>query len=467
MPNISFYRELGTLLRAQGRPEAAAAAYRKAANLDPQIGVVWDELAASLLDLGRFAEARAATQRSLDLPATAADRRAQQRQRDLCDALLSVDADLPAILAGKERPRKVSTQLALAEWCLKHRRLPATAVGFYDAALAAKPSLIDDLEAGHRFDAACAAAAGSGVGKDVAEFDGQRRAALRRQALNWLTAEYDAWAARHRVGKRGDRTVVATAMRSWRQNKDLAGVREEQALAKLPLEERRSWQTLWANVATLAARDPVALFDQARVHVSRREWGKAAECYAAAFDLEPTENGELWFEYAAAQLLAGDRPGYRRTCAQMLARCQPKGPMRPYLVARACTLAPDSADDPELPGRLSSRELLQSRNAYWSLTEQAALAFRAGQFQEAVPLLEGSITADGRPGRAVVNWLWLALVYHRTGKNDEALRQLDKAAGWLDQQGGRMPLETSAMGMHRHNWLEANVLLQEAEGLLR
>jgi hypothetical protein len=141
--------------------------------------------------------------------------------------------------------------------------------------------------------------------------------------------------------------------------------------------------------------------------------------------------------------------------------------MRRYLVARVCTLAPGSVDDPAQPERLSAAELLGSPTAYWALTERAALRFRAGRFREAVWLAKASLLEDGRPGRAVLNWLWLALAYEKLGKTDEARRCLGKAAGWLDQQKGRMPLDTPAMGMHRHNWLEAHVLRQEAETKLR
>jgi hypothetical protein len=66
----------------------------------------------------------------------------------------------------------------------------------------------------------------------------------------------------------------------------------------------------------------------------------------------------------------------------------------------------------------------------------------------------------------VLNWLWLALAYQKMGNPKEARRWLDKAADWLDQQGGRMPRESSVMGSHLHNWLEAHVLRQEAEALL-
>src|SRR5262249_15868568 len=153
---------------------------------------------------------------------------------------------------------------------------------------------------------------------------------------------------RHRLGKPGDRTVASSAVRAWQQNEDLAGVRDEQALAKLPADERRAWQALWAKVATLAARDPVAKLDQARPHIARREWKEAVTCYADIMELEPTDNGEIWFEYAAAQLLAGDQAGYRKTCTHMLTRWQTVPKMH-YVTARACTLAPGSTDDPMQP----------------------------------------------------------------------------------------------------------------------
>jgi hypothetical protein len=150
----------------------------------------------------------------------------------------------------------------------------------------------------------------------------------------------------------------------------------------------------------------------------------------------------------------------------MLARCQ-ASKMRSYLVARACTLGADSADDPELPGRLSQGELQGSKTEYWSLTERAALHVRAGRIQEATPLLEASLRVDGRPARAVLSWLWLALACQKQGKAAEARRWLGKADHWMDQQEGKMPLDVNLMGAHRHNWLEAHVLQQEAEALLR
>jgi tetratricopeptide (TPR) repeat protein len=489
--NPTYLVAIGNVLRSHGKAEEAAAAFQKAADRQPQSPPGWEGLAAARLDQGRFAEARAAIKSALALPHDDVGRRAQRRQLDLCESLLAIDANLPAVLAGKERPTDVPTQRALAEWCLNHKQLPAMAAGFYASAFATQPSLADDLEAGHRFNAARAAVlAGCGAGADAARLDDRRRAELRKQALDWLTTEYNTWAERHRRGRPGDRTVAATAVRFWltsggrvdlqlpratvrdfdaraQAGEDLAGVRDEQALAKLPPDERSAWQALWAKVATLAARDPAAKFDHARAHAARLEWKNAAKCYAEGMELEPTQNGDVWFEYAAAQLLAGDRTGYRRACAHMLARGQGPGSMRSYLVARACTLAPDSTEDSAQPFRVSATELASHSAEFWALTEEAALIMRSGQFQLAVLYSERSLAADGRPGRAVVNWLWLALAYQKLGNPKEARRWLDKAANWLDQQGGRMPRESSVMGSHLHNWLEAHVLRREAEALLR
>jgi tetratricopeptide (TPR) repeat protein len=463
----AYINDLGMLLRAQGRSEEALSTFQKAAKADPRSIVAWDGLALSLLDIDRFTEARAAEERLLELSKTEAERRMRRQRLTHCDELLSVQADIPAMLTGKQQPEKVSVQLALAEWCLKNKRLSATAEGYYETALSAQPARADDLDVGNRFDAACAAAlAGCGVGADAAKLDDRRRAVLRRQALDWLTAEYNAWAARHRGAKPGDLAVVTTAVRSWLTNQDLAEVRDEQALANFPVQERQDWQRLWSNVAALAERDPITLLDRARMHIRFCKWGEAAACYADRFDLEPSDDAEVWFEYAAAQLLAGDRTGYRRTCGQMLVRCQ-SSQCAPCLVARTCTLASDSHADAEKASRLASNELRLNSAAYWSLTEQGALDVRTGRFRMSIEPLGRSLAADNRPGRAVVNWLWLAIACWKLGQADEARQWLAKADRWLDQQVGRMPCATPTLQLHLNDWLEAHVLRREAEALIR
>jgi tetratricopeptide (TPR) repeat protein len=166
-------------------------------------------------------------------------------------------------------------------------------------------------------------------------------------------------------------------------------------------------------------------------------------------------------------LLIGDRAGHAEACAHMIEAHGTDGGPRAYHVARACTLAPDAVADVALPGRLAETELKENAQAFWSLTEQGALAFRAGRFQHAVPLFEQSLLADHMPGRAVLNWLWLALVNQRLGEGEEARRWLDKAQAWLDQyRNGMTDQADGETGLHLHNWLEAHVLRREAEALI-
>jgi tetratricopeptide (TPR) repeat protein len=242
-------------------------------------------------------------------------------------------------------------------------------------------------------------------------------------------------------------------------------VRDPAELAKLPDAERKEWQRLWADVAALVAADPL---EQGRAHAGRRDWAQAADDYARALKRGRTNDGHILFEYAALLLLTGDRSGYVKTCANMIEECGKNGRPRSYHVARACTLAPDAVADATLPGRLAEKELQASAKQFWSLTEQGALAYRAGRFQESVALFEQSLRANATPGRAVVNWVWLALAHQRLGKSAEAQRWLRKAQAWLDQYRDGMPARAEQeLGLHLHNWLEAHVLRREAETLIQ
>jgi tetratricopeptide (TPR) repeat protein len=151
----------------------------------------------------------------------------------------------------------------------------------------------------------------------------------------------------------------------------------------------------------------------------------------------------------------------------MMQRCGKPGGPRGYHVARAGTLAAESAQENARLGRLAHDELQQHATEFWSLTEQGALAYRAARFEESASLFEQSVKADSHSGRAVVNWVWLALAEQRLGKTDEARRSLEKAQTWLDLYRDGMPPNADAeLGLHLHNWLEAQILRREAEALL-
>jgi hypothetical protein len=48
--------------------------------------------------------------------------------------------------------------------------------------------------------------------------------------------------------------VAQRTLRHWQRDADLAGVRDKEALAGLPADERAQWDKLWAEVADLLRR---------------------------------------------------------------------------------------------------------------------------------------------------------------------------------------------------------------------
>jgi eukaryotic-like serine/threonine-protein kinase len=451
--------QLGVCWQVRGRLDEAAAEYRRAVEFDPGGGLGHEWLAEALLRSGRFAEARKAVRYGLDvLPAQEPRRPALWEKLKLCERMLALDARLPALVRGKERPAAAEL-LKLARLCRDYGR-PHAAADLYAAAFTARPALADDLQTGDRYSAACAAArAAAGEGPDGAQLGRPERAGLRRQALAWLRADLALRTTQFQGGK-----SVDWALTIWQTDTALTGVRDPEALANLPDAEREQWQRHWADVAALRAADPMG---QGRMHVARRRWAPAADDYARALKRGTTDDGEVWFEYAALMLLSGDRPGYAKACARMVERYGKASNLRAYHVARACTLAPDAVANASLPKRLPEAELKAAAGQFWSLTEQGALHYRAGRFQQAVALFEQSLRADPKPGRAVLNWLWLALANQHLGKPEEARRWLDKATAWLDQYRDGMPDRAEGLGLDLHNWLEAHVLRRDAEAVIR
>ena len=429
----------------------------------------WLGKAESLLCLGRFTEASAAARKALSLPRLAELPWTNvQRQLEMAEGFAPLEAELPAILAGDRHPAELAVQLLLAEWLYKYKRFAGASVRCYESAFEKQPKLADDVKALHRYYAGCAAVlAGCGLSKDAVKLNDEDTAALRGKAQQWLTAERDAWEELHKTGTVAVQSMVSGKMRDWGKENDLRCVRDPEALAMLPEGERTGWKKLWAAVKALELHDPSITLRRARDHVERKEWAKAANIYAQLTGDGSATDGEIWFEYAAVQLLSGDHPGYRQTCKHLL-QGAPKAPkFRRYLLARACTLAPDSVEDVALPAQVGDPELRPNSKAFWSLTEQGALLVRANQPKMAVELFRKSLEANDKPGAAVVNWLWLALGHQKLGAEREAREWLEKAVVWLDSVGGKLPADAEARwGLHRHNWLEAHILRCEVEALL-
>jgi serine/threonine-protein kinase len=169
----------------------------------------------------------------------------------LCAHWLQLEQKLPEVLAKKVVPTNNAERLDYAMLC-GLKRLYAGAAGLYQDAFAADPKVAEDLESGHRDLAAyCAALAASNQGDDGKKLDEKERARLRKTARDWLRADLTARAKQLENSKPADHKDIEKKLQHWLVDKDLGSIRDKDAVAKVPADERAACQKLWADVAEL------------------------------------------------------------------------------------------------------------------------------------------------------------------------------------------------------------------------
>jgi serine/threonine protein kinase len=174
--------------------------------------------------------------------------------RDSDPAMVALDVRLSVILRGYQQPKDSGERLQLAQRSYD-KALHAAAAKLWADAIDADPKLAEDRQAQTRYNAARAAAlAGCGLGKDDPAPDDAAKAKLRRQALDWLKAELAAWGKLLESGPPQARPAIVQTLDHWKQDGDLAGIRDAEALARLPEAERTEWRALWSEVETLLKR---------------------------------------------------------------------------------------------------------------------------------------------------------------------------------------------------------------------
>jgi serine/threonine-protein kinase len=162
--------------------------------------------------------------------------------------------NLPAFLEGKYQPKDNDERIALlaAGQFMNRTR---TLVRLYADAFAADPALADDLVAGHRYNAARAAAqAGAGHGADATDLNEDERRHLREQARQWLRADLEVWTKRMVRDSQAERDLGKKTLTRWQGDPDLAGIREPRALEPFSKDEQEECLALWRDVAAVLKR---------------------------------------------------------------------------------------------------------------------------------------------------------------------------------------------------------------------
>jgi serine/threonine protein kinase/tetratricopeptide (TPR) repeat protein len=184
---------------------------------------------------------------------------------------------------------------------------------------------------------------------------------------------------------------------------------------------------------------------------------EAGVMFRRVTELQPDEVLPYYW-LALTQLAAGDRDGYRGTCAAMLGRFG--GTARPdvaYWVAWTCVLAPDAVANPDRPVELAGAAFGGPPEAgKYSLGLGAAL-YRAGRFGEAVRCCDEA--APRVTALSAYTGFFLAMAHHRAGHGAEAREWLSQARAWTERDADK--------GLPWNRRLTLHLLRREAEALIQ
>jgi tetratricopeptide (TPR) repeat protein len=273
-----IYSGLGSTRNLMGDLQGAIAAYRQAIKAEPDgalearysLGLALAESADTTGAIGVFHEAvqheqlrRIAPFRLLQAmtmdgkPDIAV--KALRRVRDQSRNDQEITAAIDRAIRQTEQIAKLGTPIPklfrlhwlasnFAQLCY-YRRFFAASAAIWSAGFATDPALAEDMEAQNRYNAACSAAlAATGRGLEKPPLNENARAQCREQALAWLKADVAYWSKQAATDQPESKARVSRTLQHWKADSDLATVREQANLEKLPKEERKAWQTIWADV---------------------------------------------------------------------------------------------------------------------------------------------------------------------------------------------------------------------------
>jgi tetratricopeptide (TPR) repeat protein/peroxiredoxin len=434
---------LGNALRDQGKLDEAIVAYREAIRVKPDYAEAHCDLGGTLARKGDYAGAVEMYREGHDLGSrNPAWQHPSAQWVARAERELALASRLPALLRDKDKPADNAERLAFAHMAVDRQHY-VVATRLWAEALAADPSLANDLEAAPRYHAARAAAlAAAAQGRDAGQLDEQERVRLRKQALDWLRAEL-AWRS-HQLESRPpvDPTAARKALRRWQEDRDLAGIREAAALTQLAAEERAAFAQLWADVAALAQKaqeQERTLLEETAAADRDIAAGRIQEALvrlATLYAASP-EDTTLLLKLAPLQAWFGQDPELAATCRRGLAWAKNTTvPETAGRVAKVCCLLL-SSEKGQLEAVLAlARKAVQlgkdSRNLPWYQMALGMAEYRSGHWAEADAVLLAAAN------RAKSDWhvpstsaLYRAMGLFRQAKEKEARRLAIEAVSWM------------------------------------
>ncbi|MEZ6137302.1 MAG: TlpA disulfide reductase family protein [Pirellulaceae bacterium] len=190
-------------------------------------------------------------------------------------------------------------------------------------------------------------------------------------------------------------------------------------------------------------------------------WADAVE-YGREFVGQNPELPDAWTRVLPFTILAGDLPGYREMCAQMVEQFKDtKSPRIARLVCRNCLLAPNALDADKIPAdRFLAMD--KSKNP-WAFQARAILALRNNNPEEAIKQVDGFEKDPRAPNEfkaKLTNPTLLAMAHAQLGKKELAQSFLATAEKEIK--------EARAQSIYRanHDVMIVMILFEEAKQMI-
>jgi tetratricopeptide (TPR) repeat protein len=236
-------------------------------------------------------------------------------------------------------------------------------------------------------------------------------------------------------------------------------------LGRRALELAKSDQ-MYARLLELRPSNGALWCARGRYHALRGRWNLAAADFARGISSAPSDSEE-WFEHACLRLIVGDKAGYWSFVREMRRReGQTSNPVVAFVLARSCIQSAAPVVEPEQVIRWA--EQANTERLPWRLGAVGAAYYRAGQFDQAVRLLEESNRAytEGQYplNPDLQNGPLLALAQMRLGHDQSARDLVRKVRQAVMRVEGAST--DGAVSLNSTDWLPLQLLLSEAEAVI-
>jgi tetratricopeptide (TPR) repeat protein len=245
-PRHAWTWDLANILLDKGDYKGAEANYRAALAINPTAGLYYN------LGVVHQKQEDFVVAEDWFRKAVAADPK-RTYFREVLDNTIQIREYLEKVAAGQLTPPNAVVAVRATK-VPRHpsRRQYTRAVKLYSWAFEKDPAFADDLTIRHRYDAArCSVLAAAGKDKDMPIVEPAEWSRLTGLALKWLRADLALMTAQAKDPQR--QRLVGEWLAGWKEDPDLAPVRDPASLAAMPPADAVAWRSLWRDVDALLA----------------------------------------------------------------------------------------------------------------------------------------------------------------------------------------------------------------------